>query len=102
MRTITTKQPLTDAEIDRLADFLKSCKGGRAMNVEALDGFFAALITGPETVMPGERAMPLRLREEIQEMLRRGDGELNLQPRIFLYFECQSVTVERDLDTVEV
>jgi len=24
--------------------------------------------------------MPVRLREEIQEMLRRGDGELNLHP----------------------
>ena len=24
------------------------------MNVEALDGFFAALIAGPETVMPSE------------------------------------------------
>lgn len=46
--------PLTDAEIDRLADFLKSCKGGKAMNVEELDGFFSALIAGPEHVMPSE------------------------------------------------
>ena len=45
---------LTDAELDRLGDFLKSCKGGKAMNVEELDGFFAALIAGPETVMPSE------------------------------------------------
>jgi uncharacterized protein len=54
MRTFTPNDPLTDAELDRLGDFLKSCKGGRAMNVEALDGFFAALIAGPETVMPSE------------------------------------------------
>jgi uncharacterized protein len=54
MRTLTQNEPLTDAELDRLGDFLKSCKGGRAMNVEALDGFFAALIAGPETVMPSE------------------------------------------------
>jgi uncharacterized protein len=54
MRTFTQNEPLTDAELDRLGDFLKSCKGGRAMNVEALDGFFAALIAGPETVMPSE------------------------------------------------
>jgi yecA family protein len=47
-------EPLTDADLDRLGDFLKSCKGGKAMNVEALDGFFAALIAGPETVMPSE------------------------------------------------
>jgi hypothetical protein len=38
MRTFTQNEPLTDAELDRLGDFLKSCKGGNAMNVEALDG----------------------------------------------------------------
>jgi uncharacterized protein len=54
MKMFTQNEPLTDAELDRLGDFLKSCKGGRAMNVEALDGFFAALIAGPETVMPSE------------------------------------------------
>jgi len=54
MRTFAQNKPLTDAELDRLGDFLKSCKGGRAMNVEALDGFFAALIAGPENVMPSE------------------------------------------------
>jgi uncharacterized protein len=47
-------EPLTDAELDRLGDFLKSCKGGKAMNLEELDGFFAALIAGPEPVMPSE------------------------------------------------
>src|ERR1019366_5933813 len=54
MRTFTQPEPLTDAELDRLGGFLKSCKGGRAMNVEQLDGFFAALIAGPENVMPSE------------------------------------------------
>jgi uncharacterized protein len=54
MKTFTQNEPLTDAELDRLGEFLKSCKGGRAMNVEALDGFFAALIAGPEIVMPSE------------------------------------------------
>jgi uncharacterized protein len=54
MRTFTQNEPLTDAELDRLGDFLKSCKGGKAMNVEQLDGFFAALIAGPEIVMPSE------------------------------------------------
>jgi uncharacterized protein len=50
--TFTQNEPLSDTELDRLGDFLKSCKGGKAMNVETLDGFFAALIAGPETVMP--------------------------------------------------
>ncbi len=54
VRTFTQNEPLTDAELDRLGDFLKSCKGGKALNVEALDGFFAALIAGLETVMPSE------------------------------------------------
>ncbi len=54
MRTFTEHEPLTDAEFDFLGDFLKGCKGGTAMNLEQLDGFFAALIAGPETVMPSE------------------------------------------------
>jgi uncharacterized protein len=53
MQTFTQNEPLTDAELDRLGAFLKSCKGG-TMNLEEVDGFFAALIAGPETVMPSE------------------------------------------------
>jgi len=47
-------QPLTDPELDQLGDFLRQCKGGQAMNVEELDGFFAALVAGPETILPSE------------------------------------------------
>jgi uncharacterized protein len=54
MRTFAQPEPLTDAELDRLGDFLKSCKGGKAMNLEELDGFFAALIASPDVVMPSE------------------------------------------------
>src|SRR5271168_5238775 len=54
MTIFTKPEPLTDAELDRLGAFLRGCKGGRAMNIEQLDGFFAALIAGPETVMPSE------------------------------------------------
>ena len=54
MRTFPQYDPLTDSELDRLGYFLKGCKGGMAMNLEELDGFFAALIAGPETVMPSE------------------------------------------------
>jgi len=46
-------QPLTDAEFDRLAEVLQRC-GKHAMNIEMLDGFLAALICGPETVLPSE------------------------------------------------
>jgi len=54
MKPFAQHQPLTEAELDRLAEFLKSCKNGKGMNLEQLDGFFAALIAGPETVMPSE------------------------------------------------
>ena len=54
MTTFPNPDALTDAELDRLGDFLKSCKGGKAMNLEELDGFFSALIAGPEPVMPSE------------------------------------------------
>jgi transcriptional regulator with XRE-family HTH domain len=51
---LTEKPPLTEEELGRLADFLEECKDGNAMNIEELDGFFAALIAGPETVPPSE------------------------------------------------
>jgi hypothetical protein len=54
LKTFTQSEPLTDTELDRLAAFLKSCKDGRAMNIEQLEGFFPGLIAGPETVMPSE------------------------------------------------
>ena len=54
MRAYTQRDPLTDAELDRLGDFLEGSKGGKATNLEELDGFFAALIAGPEAVMPSE------------------------------------------------
>jgi len=46
------ERPLTDTEYDRLADALNRFHGDRAMNLEQLDGFFAALICGPEAVHP--------------------------------------------------
>jgi uncharacterized protein len=54
MRIFAQNEPLTEAELDRLEEFLKSCKGGKAMNIEEVDGFFTALIVGPELVMPSE------------------------------------------------
>jgi len=48
---VLKNSPLTDAELDRLGDFLNAGESDNAMNIEELDGFFAALIAGPETVM---------------------------------------------------
>jgi len=47
-------QPLTDAEFDRLSGVLGRFDNQRPMNLEQLDGFFAALICGPVNVPPSE------------------------------------------------
>jgi uncharacterized protein len=51
---VLKNSPLTDAELDRLGNFLNAGESDNAMNLEELDGFFAALIAGPEAVMPSE------------------------------------------------
>jgi len=45
-------QSLTDAEYDRLAAILDRFPGEDAMDAEEMDGFFAALISGPVTIPP--------------------------------------------------
>ena len=47
-------QPLTDAELEQLSWVLKRFGDKRSMNLEQLDGFLAALICGPELVLPSE------------------------------------------------
>lgn len=54
MPPLPSPEPLTDPELERLGEFLRQCKGGKAMNLEELDGFFAALIAGPDMVLPSE------------------------------------------------
>ena len=53
MPPFANHKPLTDTEIDRLGEFLAR-QGDSGMNIEALDGFFVALVCGPEAVMPSE------------------------------------------------
>jgi len=52
MQPFAGHNPLTDDEFARLDSFL--CKNMKAMNLEEIDGFFTALVCGPEVVMPGE------------------------------------------------
>ena len=52
MAFATLNVPLTEAEKDRLQALLDQRKD--AMNFEKLDGFFAALIAGPEVILPSE------------------------------------------------
>lgn len=54
MNTVPQSQPLTDVELDRLEDFLCRVNPDEAMTLEELDGFFCALICGPEVVLPSE------------------------------------------------
>jgi uncharacterized protein len=58
--------PLSDDELDRLQEFFQRQQAVDAMNIEELDGFFAALVVGPELVMP---------REYLPVVLGRGGGE---------------------------
>jgi uncharacterized protein len=46
--------PLTDDEFEKLGEFLSSIKNNRAMSLEEMDGFFTALVCGPEMVLPSE------------------------------------------------
>ncbi len=48
-------QPLTDDELDELDRFLVEAEGLEdPMDVSMLDGYFAALLSGPNTIMPSE------------------------------------------------
>jgi uncharacterized protein YecA (UPF0149 family) len=47
-------EPLNDAEFDRLNSVLARFGDKHSMNLEKLDGFLAALICGPDTVLPSE------------------------------------------------
>jgi len=48
------REALSEAELDRLSDFLDGLTNPDAMDLETLDGFFCALIAGPEMVLPSE------------------------------------------------
>lgn len=54
MRPFANHKPLTEAEFDRLEAFLGAVKNGQTMSLEEMDGFFVALVCGPEAVLPGE------------------------------------------------
>ena len=71
-------QSLTEAEYDRLDELLDLGLGKGAMNLEEMDGFFAALICGPVTVSPstyldeiwGDNGAPFNTMAELEEFLK--------------------------------
>jgi uncharacterized protein len=51
---MATNEPLSESEYDHMSAVLDRFEGERAMNLEMLDGFFAALICSPDMVPPSE------------------------------------------------
>ena len=70
-------ESLTDPEYDHLAEILDHHLGPGTMNLEEMDGFFAALICGPVTIPPseyldeiwGEEGAPFETMTELDEFL---------------------------------
>jgi uncharacterized protein len=65
-RRAMNSKPLAEPELDRLDDLLARFSGQDGMNLEQLDGFFAALICGPSNVLPSEY-LPEILRNGIDD-----------------------------------
>jgi uncharacterized protein len=53
-RPFPSPNQLTDDEFAFLDTFLRKANSGRAMNLEEMDGFFTALVCGPQMVLPSE------------------------------------------------
>ena len=69
-----TAKPLTDTDYDRLAGILNRFRSERALNLEQLDGFFAALISGPGHIQPSEFLPELWGDEIAEDPLREPAG----------------------------
>jgi uncharacterized protein len=49
------RDPLTDDEFEELDRFLLDVEGvDESMDISMLDGFFAAILSGPKTILPSE------------------------------------------------
>jgi uncharacterized protein len=68
-------QTLVEEDYDHMAAILDRFQGERAMNLEMLDGFFAALICGPELVLPSEY-LPEIWGGDLPDEVLRDRGEL--------------------------
>jgi uncharacterized protein len=50
-----SQDPLTDDELEELERFLLDAEGiDESMDISMLDGFFAAILSGPKTILPSE------------------------------------------------
>jgi uncharacterized protein len=48
------REPLNEAELERLGTFLRALRNPGRLTLEGLDGLLCALVAGPDTVMPSE------------------------------------------------
>lgn len=52
---MSSQDPLTDDELEELDRFLLDAEGiDESMDISMLDGFFAAIVSGPRTILPSE------------------------------------------------
>jgi hypothetical protein len=91
-RVAMKPQPLNDAEFDRLSGVLGRFDNKRPMNLEQLDGFFAALICGPVNVPPSEYLLVILGDDMVPEDTL--DGKTVLQDFLSLLMRHWNVIVD--------
>ena len=102
-------QSLSDAELDRLDHFLQTVNPGEGMSLEELDGFFCALICGPEVVPPSEylpmvfggelvQGRSISPLDEAQELLSLLTRHWNVIAATLLRDEPYQILIERSDD----
>jgi uncharacterized protein len=75
----TPTDPLTESELDRLHDTLEA--GRAAMNLEAMDGYFTALICGPVFVSPSQAVQQVLGEDFVFEGNEQASDSLGLMMR---------------------
>lgn len=73
--TTPLNTPLGDPEYDRLDSILNRFKNENAMNLEAVDGFFAALISSPQMTPPSVYLQEVWGGGEMSDKEAFGDGQ---------------------------
>ena len=83
---------LTDNQIDKLKDFLGSMDS--MLNLEEVDGFFCALISCPDTVLPSEY-LPYIFGEEMPDF-RPGTQAIKILELLFHHWIYIADTLQKD------
>ena len=89
---------LTGDELDQLSDFLDAV-GPLAMSLESVDGFFAALICGPEMVMPSEYLTEVFGKDHV---FANNDEAADILGLLMRHWNVIASTLLRTLDVPEV